>query len=54
MNYLVDYKTKYSLEQGLEEIIDYVRYRGPKKFDYHLPIEIETSSTPETWTKKLF
>jgi len=51
---LLDYKTKYSLEQGLEEIIDYVRYRGPKKFDYHLPIEIETSSTPETWTKKLF
>jgi UDP-glucose 4-epimerase len=51
---LLDYKTNYTLEQGLQEMIDYIETRGPKKFEYHLPIEIQTNQTPETWTKKLF
>ena len=28
--------------------------RGPKKFRYHLPVEIVNEKTPETWTKRLF
>lgn len=51
---LLKYQTKYSLEQGLKEMIHYIGFRGPKKFDYHLPIEIETIRTPQTWTEKLF
>jgi UDP-glucose 4-epimerase len=51
---LLGYETNYTLEKGLQEMIDYIESRGTKKFEYHLPIEIETSKTPETWTKKLF
>ena len=51
---LLDYQTNYTLQKGLQEMINYIESRGTKKFEYHLPIEIETSRTPETWTKKLF
>jgi UDP-glucose 4-epimerase len=51
---LLNYETEYSLEKGLQEMIDYIKSRGTRKFGYHLPIEIETNRTPETWTKKLF
>jgi UDP-glucose 4-epimerase len=51
---LLGYETNYSLEKGLQEMINYIKSRGTKQFEYHLPIEIETSKTPETWTKKLF
>jgi UDP-glucose 4-epimerase len=51
---LLNYETKYSLEKGLKEMIHYIESRGPKKFEYHLPIEIETNRTPQTWTEKLF
>ena len=48
------YETKTSLQESLKSIIDYIKVRGPKKFDYHLPIEIVNEKTPETWTKKIF
>lgn len=51
---LLGYKTKYTLRQGLQEIIDYIKERGPKPFTYHLDLEIVTKKTPVTWTKKLF
>jgi len=51
---LLGYETKYTLEQGLSEMIDYIRTRGVKPFEYHLPLEIVNDKTPETWTKKMF
>ncbi|MDD4110207.1 MAG: NAD-dependent epimerase/dehydratase family protein [Clostridia bacterium] len=51
---LLNYSTKYTLEQGLQEIIDYIKKEGVKPFDYHLPIEILSEKTPLTWTNKLF
>lgn len=51
---LLDYKTKYSLEQGLSEMINYIKVRGPKPFKYHLDIEIINKNTPRSWTEKLF
>lgn len=51
---LLGYKTKYSLREGLEKIIEYVREKGVKPFNYHLPIEIINEKTPKTWTEKLF
>src|SRR6185369_7761015 len=51
---LLGYQTKVSLEQGLSEMIDFIRARGTKKFVYHLPIEIESHLTPKTWTERLF
>ena len=51
---LLNYKTKYTLEQGLSEMIDYVRLRGTRPFRYHLDLEILNSKTPRSWTEKLF
>jgi UDP-glucose 4-epimerase len=51
---LIGYKTRYTLEQGLSEMIDYIRKRGPRPFRYHLDIEIRNENTPKSWTEKLF
>lgn len=51
---LLGYKTEYSLEQGLKEMIEYIEQRGPKKFRYHLDLEIINDKTPVTWKNKLF
>lgn len=51
---LLGYKTKYTLEQGLQKMINYIKKRGPKKFKYHLDLEIINKKTPKTWKNKLF
>jgi len=51
---LLGYHTQYTLQQGLSEMIDYIKQKGPKKFRYHLDVEIVNDKTPKTWTKKLF
>lgn len=51
---LLGYETKYTLEQGLSEMIDYIRDRGTKPFTYHLPLEIVSDKTPKTWSDRLF
>jgi hypothetical protein len=43
-----------SLSESMDKMIDYIKNRGTKEFKYNYPIEINTSITPETWTKKLF
>lgn len=50
---ILNYKTKVSLEEGLSELIEYIRIKGVRDFNYHLPIEFVTDSTPKTWTEKL-
>jgi len=52
--HLLGYQTKVSLDRGLREMADFIQHRGPKPFNYHLPIEIESEKTPKTWTQKLF
>jgi UDP-glucose 4-epimerase len=51
---LLGYKTTYTLERGLGDMIGYIRTRGVKPFHYHLPLEIVSEKTPKTWTNKLF
>lgn len=50
---LLGYKTEYSLEAGLKEMIDWIEKSGPRPFDYHLDIEIVNEKTPETWLERL-
>ncbi|MBI3571977.1 NAD-dependent epimerase/dehydratase family protein [Candidatus Kaiserbacteria bacterium] len=50
---LLGYQTTYTLEQGLREMAAYVKKRGPKPFDYHLPLEIVNEKTPDTWKDRL-
>jgi len=51
--WLLDYKTEYTLRRGIEEMINWIRKRGPKPFDYHLELEIINEKTPKTWLGKL-
>ena len=51
---LLKYKTKTSLDNGLSQMIEFIKEKGTKKFRYHLDIEIINSLTPKTWKDKLF
>jgi UDP-glucose 4-epimerase len=50
---LLGYRTTVTLREGLTSIIDWISAHGPKPFDYHLPIEIESPLVPATWTSRL-
>ena len=50
---LLSYKTKTNLDHGLMQLVEYIKTRGLKQFDYHLPIEFITEKTPKTWSEKL-
>lgn len=50
---MLGYQTTRSLEDGLTDIVDYIRHVGPRKFRYHLDIEIRNERTPRTWTERL-
>lgn len=49
----LDYETQYTLREGLEEMVEWIKQKGPKEFEYHLDVEIENEKTPETWTSEL-
>jgi UDP-glucose 4-epimerase len=51
---LLDYKTEWTLPQGIQRMADFIRDHGTKPFQYHLPIEIVTDTTPKTWVKQMF
>ena len=51
---LLDYKTTVPLDQSIENIANWIISVGPKKFRYHLDIEIINEATPKTWKEKLF
>jgi UDP-glucose 4-epimerase len=50
---LLGYRTRWSLRDGLAEMVGWIRAAGPRPFTYHLPIEIETDRTPGTWPRRL-
>lgn len=48
---LLGYKTSTSLEDGLKQMIDYIRKRGVRDFVYdNICVEIKNDKTPDTWT----
>ena len=50
---VLDYKTSVTLDESIEKIANWIISMGPKKFRYHLDLEIINDKTPETWTTKL-
>ena len=50
---LLGYKTSTTLDDGLEELVSWIKSKGHKPFDYHLPLEFITEKTPKTWSEKL-
>jgi UDP-glucose 4-epimerase len=51
--FLLDYKQTISLREGLVHLIDWIKEKGPKPFEYHLSLEILNKNTPRTWTDQL-
>lgn len=51
---LLGYKTSMNLEAGLTRLVEWIEHRGPKEFEYHLPIEIRSDKLPSTWSQRLF
>lgn len=46
---VLGYKTKKSLDSGLQDLCDWIKAKGAKEFSYHLPLEFITDKTPRTW-----
>jgi UDP-glucose 4-epimerase len=51
---VLGYKTSVSLDESLNKIINYIKEKGPKDFQYNYPLEINNEKTPITWKEKLF
>jgi len=51
---LLGYETKTFLRPAIRHMVDYIRARGVRPFDYHLPLEIVNDLTPRTWKEHLF
>lgn len=51
---LLSYKTNTSLSDSLDQMIDFISKKGPKKFEYNYDLEIKSDIMPTTWSKKLF
>lgn len=51
---ILNYKTNIDLNTGLKELVDWIKNKGTKEFNYHLPLEFITEKTPRTWTDGLF
>ena len=51
---LLGYRTTRRLWMtGYDDIVEYIRRVGPRKFRYHLDIEIRNERTPRTWIDRL-
>lgn len=51
---LLGYQTKTSLRAGLQQMIDFIIESKPRRFRYHLDLEIINDKTPKTWVNRLF
>ena len=50
---LLGYETKTTFKQGIKEIVEDIKLKGPKEFNYNCKIEIENNNTPDTWKKQI-
>jgi UDP-glucose 4-epimerase len=50
---ILGYKPEWDLDDGLSEYIRWIRQKGPRDFEYHLPLEIRSDKTPRTWSERI-
>jgi UDP-glucose 4-epimerase len=50
---ILNYKTKYTLDESIERAVDYIKEKGAKPFAYNYKVEIKNKNTPITWKKKI-
>jgi len=46
-------KSNENIDSVLSDMIQFIKSKGPKKFNYDYEIEINNNLTPDTWSKKL-
>ncbi len=51
---VLGYSTSVKLDESIDKLIDYIKKKGPKKFEYHYDLEIINDKTPKTWSEKIF
>lgn len=49
---LLGYEAKTSQTDGISELVDWIKEKGAKPFEYHLELEIINEKTPRTWLEK--
>jgi len=49
---LLNYKTTTDLHTGIKKTYEFIKNKGPKKFDYHVDLEIVNDLTPKVWVEK--
>ncbi len=47
------YRPARTLDDGLRDIVEYIRARGTRPFDYTIELEITNDRTPRTWSERL-
>lgn len=50
---LLNYKTKTTLADGIKEMVQDIKKKGPKDFRYNYSIEINNEKTPNTWKNQI-
>ena len=48
------YKTSVNLSDSVDKVINYIKSKGPRKFEYNYKLEINNELTPSTWKNKEF
>ena len=48
----LNYKTKTSLNEGINKTFEYIKKRGIRPFNYNIELEINNDLTPSTWKNK--
>jgi UDP-glucose 4-epimerase len=46
------YRTTRSLRETVEELVEWVRRRGPRSFSYRMPIEVVDDRVPRAWLER--
>ena len=49
---LLKYKTTTDLYEGIKKTFEYIKKKGPQKFNYHVDLEIINELTPKVWLEK--
>ena len=52
---VLGYESQWDLDAGLAKLIAWIAAKGPRAFEYHLPLEITNTplKTPRTWSERL-
>jgi len=50
----LNYAPNTSLNETIQEMVNWIRGKGPKPFDYKLTVEIINEKTPKTWIDRLY